>query len=90
MSDSVYCYPHKYTLLKNKAGLRVFIALERFEDLQTKNRTFDCPLDIPITYDGYKLRHHNMFQDDYEWAGEIRTITMEKGFSRFELLHDGS
>ncbi len=85
MSDSVYCYPPEYTVLKNKAGLRDATALERFEGFHTQNRTVDCPLDLPITYGGYKLLHHYVFQDVYEWAGEIRTIPVEKGLSRFEF-----
>ena len=79
MSDTAYCYPPDYTVLKNKAGLRDPQALERFEHLNTLSRGLDCPVDLPISYAGYQAIHRHLFQDVYDWAGQSRTVNIHKG-----------
>ncbi len=79
MSDTEYCYPPDFTVLKNKAGLRDAEQLEQFERLKTINRLRYCPLDIPISYEGYKEIHRRIFQDVYEWAGQPRSVDIRKG-----------
>lgn len=78
MSDTEYCYPPDFTVLKNKAGLRDAEQLEQFERLKTINRLRHCPLDIPTTYEGYKEIHRRIFQDVYEWAGQPRSVDIRK------------
>ena len=35
--------------------------------------------------DQLKAIHRHLFQDVYEWAGEVRTVEIAKGESRFQL-----
>ncbi|MCB1876511.1 MAG: Fic family protein [Chromatiales bacterium] len=79
MSDTEYCYPPEFTVLKNKAGLRDADQLEQFERLHTLSRLLDCPLDTPVSYEGYKEIHRQIFQDVYDWAGQPRRIDIHKG-----------
>jgi len=79
MSDTTYCYPPDYTVLKNKAGLRDPHALEQFERRRTTRRMMSCPKDFPISYEGYKAIHHHVFQDVFDWAGQSRRVTIHKG-----------
>lgn len=83
--DRAYCYPPTFDVLINKEGLRDAADLETFERGATTIRMESCPRDLPISYEGYKAIHEHVFQDVYEWAGEVRTIPIEKGGTRFEL-----
>lgn len=46
--------------------------------------------DLPGTYDldGLKAIHRHMFQDVYEWAGDLRTVDMGRGTGPPFLPHD--
>lgn len=85
MSDEVYCYPPDYTVLKNKFDLRDAGQLDRFEREAVLNRLsqgvpggdFDLAHLIAI--------HRHLFQDVYDWAGELRTVEISKGDSQFQF-----
>lgn len=36
-----------------------------------------------LDFEHYKAIHHHLFQDVYEWAGQVRTIRISKGDSMF-------
>ncbi len=36
-----------------------------------------------LDFDHYKAIHHHLFQDVYEWAGQVRSIRISKGDSMF-------
>ena len=81
MSDRIYCYPDS-NVLKNKMGVRDFGQLNQLERRLTMLRLLDL-VDRPIRgkFDLNHLQaiHKYIFQDVYEWAGEIRKIDIAKG-----------
>lgn len=85
MSDTKYCYPPDYSVLKNKLELRDADLLERAERRLVVQRALEG---IPIgDFDLAHLKaiHRHMFQDVYQWAGEIRTTEISKGGSQFQF-----
>ena len=85
MSDALYCYPPDYTVLKNKLDLRLAADLERAERrLVTLRLMEDVPRgDFDLAH--LQAIHRHLFQDVYEWAGEIRKTEISKGGSRFQF-----
>jgi cell filamentation protein len=81
--------PYKYPgsdVLRNKAELRDAQALKQFEYEQTYFRAREVRgLPIPQRFDLKHLRalHKHLFQDVYDWAGELRTVEIGKGSSQF-------
>lgn len=83
-SDS-YVYPDT-GVLRNKADIRDQAALDAFEADATAVRMLEL-IDNPIqgVFDLKHLCaiHRYLFQDVYDWAGEIRTVDISRGESRF-------
>ena len=68
MSDTEYCYPPDYTILKNKFNLRDADQLDRFEHEAVMQRIAEG---VPVgDFDLTHLRaiHRHLFQDVYDWA----------------------
>ncbi len=85
MSDDVYCYPPDHLVLKSKLNLRDASELEYFE---REFVSYRMQQDIPSgDFDLAHLRaiHRHLFQDVYEWAGEVRTVEINKGGSQFQF-----
>ena len=85
MSDEVYCYPPGYTVLKNRLGIRDAGELDRIERRTVSQRAAE-----PIPTGAFNLAHlraihHHLFQDVYDWAGELRTVEISKGSSQFQF-----
>lgn len=82
-NDDPYVYPGTDTLI-NKFGIRDLQQLKIVEAEITVSRIAEIP-QIPATldYEHYKSLHKHVFQDLYVWAGEPRTISMQKGYSNF-------
>lgn len=80
-----YVYPGT-TVLRNKADIQDQAALDAFEADATAVRMLEL-LEQPVTgmFDFAHLcaMHRHLFQDVYEWAGEIRTVDISRGTSRF-------
>lgn len=80
-----YVYPGT-TVLRNKADIQDQAALDAFEADATAVRMLEL-LEYPITgcFDFAHLcaMHRHLFQDVYEWAGEIRTVDISRDTSRF-------
>lgn len=88
-----YFYPETMTdgitgTLRNIPGYRDADDLRQFEyhhasANELELRTGAVP--IPRTYDADHLRaiHRHMFKDIYEWAGDYRSISMQKDATRF-------
>ncbi len=76
-----YTYPGSH-VLKNKADIRDFGALQRFERGATAVRTQELR-ESPVRgeYDLSHLQaiHKQVFKDVYEWAGEVRKVDIAKG-----------
>lgn len=86
MSDLVYCYPPDYTTLKNKLNIHDADRLERVERRLVVQRTAEGVPSGNFNLDHLKAIHRHLFQDVYEWAGEVRTMELSKGESQFQLL----
>lgn len=81
MPDRIYCYPDA-DVLKNRMGVRDSERLSRLERRLTMLRLLEL-IDKPIRgkFDLKHLQaiHKYIFQDVYEWAGEIRKVDIAKG-----------
>ena len=84
MSDPVYCYPPGYTVLKNKFGIQDAAALNLAEaEVVTARMMQGAPAG---KFDLAHLQsiHRHLFQDVYDWAGELRQVEISKGGSQFQ------
>lgn len=76
-------------VLNNKLGITSQIDLAREEEKITKKKAqqlFDQHLlqTIPVgTFEGLKMIHQYLFEDIYDFAGEIRYLNLSKGNFRF-------
>jgi cell filamentation protein len=77
-----YCYPGT-TVLKNKLDLRDAEELADFEAEVTDTRSDEEAPDGNLDFKHFKTIHQHLFQDVYDWAGEIRTVRMSKDNSMF-------
>ncbi len=90
--DEKYCYP-KTNILINKANIRDAEKLHVFERKMSSARYFEL-LNEGVTgkFDLKHLKsiHKYLFQDVYEWAGQIRTVDIAKGnlFCRTPFIND--
>ena len=80
-----YTYPCS-ELLINKADIHDQAALDAFEADATAIRLLEL-IEHPIQgiFDLAHLQamHRHLFQDVYDWAGQLRTVDISKGSSRF-------
>lgn len=78
-----YCYPGT-TTLRNLLDIRddeLLAAAERdLSRLAASELTFELP---PYDLDYLRRLHLLLFQDIYPWAGELRTLDIAKGSTRF-------
>lgn len=84
-SDTRYCYPPDYTVLKNKLNLRDASELDYFERAFVMQRIAEG---VPVgSFDLAHLRsvHRHLFQDIYDWAGETRLVEISKDGHRFQF-----
>lgn len=81
--DSQYCYPESDVLI-NKLGLRHQEALQKAEINLTQARLRQYEPDFDdISLAALKSIHFHLFQDLYDWAGELRAVDISKGATRF-------
>lgn len=80
--DDTYCYPGT-TILKNKLDLRDAARLAEFEAEITDQRAGEPLPDGSLDYAHYRMIHHHLFQDVYDWAGKTRTVRISKGGNPF-------
>jgi cell filamentation protein len=80
--DDPYTYENS-TVLVNRLGLRNQADLDAFE-AEISNARAEEPLpDGALDFTHYKAIHHHLFQDVYEWAGQVRTVRISKGGNPF-------
>lgn len=84
MTDRTYCYPPDFTVLRNKLGLRDAKALDRAERLLVSQRIQEPLPRGEFDLDHLRAIHRHLFQDIYEWAGELRTVEISKGATQFQ------
>ncbi|RXH17452.1 Fic/DOC family protein [Bradyrhizobium guangzhouense] len=80
--ENPYCYPGT-TVLKNKLGLEARRDLDAFEAEIVAQRAEEALPIGKLTYAHYRAIHRHLFQDVYDWAGNIRTVRISKGGSMF-------
>ncbi|MGZ9709247.1 putative adenosine monophosphate-protein transferase Fic [Glaciimonas sp. GNP009] len=81
--DNQYCYPESDVLI-NKLGLIEQDALDTAEIALTQARVEQYePNFDDISLDGLCAIHRYVFQDVYDWAGELRLVDISKGNTRF-------
>jgi cell filamentation protein len=91
VSDDPYVYPGT-SVLRNRFGLTNAADLDRVERLHAANRSLE-----PIPRGSFDLTHlraihRHLFQDVYDWAGELRTVEISKGDQQFQsrqYIHTG-
>lgn len=80
--DDPLCYPGT-TVLRNKLNIEDQAKLDEFELPLFLTRADEEVPTGNLDYEHYKVVHHHLFQDIYEWAGEVRTIRIGKGGNWF-------
>lgn len=81
--DRQYCYPGSDVLI-NKLGLTDKAALEAAEIELSQLRVDQFEPDFDdISLPALRAIHFYLFQDIYDWAGELRTVDISKGGARF-------
>lgn len=80
--QQLYRYPDS-AVLRNKLDLRESKALEFAERMLVRQRMEEgCPGgDFDLAH--LQVIHRHLFQDLYDWAGDIRQVPLAKGDSRF-------
>lgn len=85
MSDSVYCYPPDFTVLKNQFGIRDAALLARAERNAVQARIEQGSPGGDFDMAHLRAIHRHLFQDIYDWAGEVRTVEISKGEETFQF-----
>lgn len=81
--DRQYCYPGSDVLI-NKLGLTNEADLEAAEVELTQARIEQFEPDFgDISLAALRGIHRHLFQDVYQWAGELRSVDISKGSTRF-------
>ncbi len=83
VAQDPYCYPGT-DILRNRLCLRDSAALAAVELEYTLARAETLPVQFE-RFDLARLQgiHRHLFQDVYDWAGELRTVDVAKGDTRF-------
>ena len=80
--DSLYCYEGSQ-VLKNKYGITDPDELEEIEKEITSTKISElkasCPMKNKFNFEYYKKIHYFLFEELYEWAGQIRKVRIKKG-----------
>lgn len=79
--DSKYCYPHSFILI-NKLEITDKDALNEAEREITSTRISQLkehPVKGKFDLKHLQAIHRFIFQDIYDWAGELRTVNIAKG-----------
>ena len=83
-NDDPYVYPGT-RVLRNRFGIVDSRSLDRIERRYAIQRS---RRGVPLgSFDLAHLRaiHHHLFQDVYDWAGELRTVEIFKGGNQFQF-----
>jgi cell filamentation protein len=84
MNDDPYVYPGTF-VLKNRLGIRNPEELDRVERQLVRERIVEGVPRGNFDLGHLKAIHHHLFQDVYDWAGQIRTVEISKGESQFQF-----
>lgn len=79
----------RFVALENKLGIKDDLELAREEERLTKRRALELFVSGLLdsfevgTFCGLSRIHRYLFQDVYDFAGELRTVNIAKGVFRF-------
>lgn len=83
MSDEKYCYPPHHRVLRNNFEIRDATELDAVErEFVMFRARIGCPTG-DFDLDHLRSIHLHLFQDVYDWAGEVREVNISKGGSHF-------
>lgn len=85
MTDEIYCYPPDYRTLRNKFGIRDASELDYVEREFVARRMLAGIPTGRFDLAHLKAIHRHLFQDVYDWAGQVRTVEIAKGGSQFQF-----
>ena len=84
MSDDPYVYPGT-NILRNKLGIRDAAQLNYHEREITTMRARESVPTGDFDLKHLQAIHKHLFQDVYEWAGQVRIVEISKGTSQFQF-----
>jgi cell filamentation protein len=90
-SDDPYVYPGTRTL-KNRLGISDAAQLDDAERYLVVQRVAEGVPEGSFDLAHLQAIHRHLFQDIYDWAGEIRTVEISKGAQQFQFrqfIHTG-
>lgn len=82
MTDDLYLYPGT-TTLRNKLGITDPDRLDAFERRIVAERAAEGVPTGDFDLAHLQAIHRHLFQDVYDWAGELRTVEISKGGHQF-------
>lgn len=85
MSEDPYSYPGT-DVLRNKLGIRDSETLSDFEHQKTTIRSLiqrEQPIKGNFDLAHLQAIHKDLFKDVYDWAGQLRSVSISKGGSAF-------
>lgn len=85
MSDRDPYLHRSVAILRNKLEILQPAALERVERQLVAQRIRQGVPDGRFGLDHLRAIHRHLFQDIYDWAGEIRTVELSKAGHQFQL-----
>lgn len=80
--EDPYLYPGT-DVLQNRFGVKDAKSLRAIEYELASQRMSEALPRVPLTSQGYQAVHKHIFQDIYDWAGQLRTVDLSKGSSLF-------
>ena len=83
--DPAYCYPPSLTILKNKLNIRDARWLDSVERQLVVERAASGVPQGRFDLAHLRAIHRHLFQDVFEWAGELRTVEISKGGHQFQF-----
>ncbi len=83
-ADDPYCYPGS-SVLRNRLGLTNPDQLNRVERRLVAQRIAEGAPTGAFDLAHLRAIHRHLFQDVYDWAGEVRTVEIAKGGHQFQF-----
>ena len=79
-----YVYPGTL-VLRNRLGIKNYKKLERMERSMAGQRICEGVPEGKFDLAHLQAIHRHLFQDIYDWAGELRTVEINKGGHQFQF-----
>lgn len=83
-TDDPYAYPGG-SVLRNKLGIVDADKLDRIERRLVAQRAAEGPPRGDFDLKHLRAIHRHLFQDMYDWAGEVRMVEIAKGGNQFQF-----